>query len=80
MGNFSGRNIAVESVAILLFEKCGLSGNLLTQAQESRSFLFVSNPDVRHVGEAEDKSSNFVRSSEYDDIAVDTQSETLRIQ
>ena len=65
---------------VVVFEKCGLGGNLLTQAQESRSFLFVSNPDVRNVGETEDKSSNFVRSSDNEDIAVDTQSETLRIQ
>ena len=88
MGKFSGRNIAVESVANLLFAKCGLKTNLLSQSRESRSFLFIDNvdnedqPRLESIRSSSAKNNTNLASSESsdpDDIVVDTQSETLRL-
>jgi hypothetical protein len=80
MGKFSGRNIAVESVAALLFAKCGLGGNLQTQEQESRSFTFLNNLESgleETVDNEQTKKSS--GASGPDDILVDTEGETLRM-
>ena len=84
MGKFSGRNIAVESVAALLFAKFGLGGNLQSKEQESRSFTFLNNLDSG-LAETEDiepnkKSSSGSGASGPDDILVDTEGETLRMK
>ena len=84
MGKFSGRNIAVENVAALLFSKCGLGGNLHSQEQESRSFTFLNNLDSG-LTETEDieptnKSNDPSEASCLDDILVDTEGETLRMK
>ena len=79
MGKFSGRNIAVESMAVLLFSKCGLRGNQQTQEQESRSFNFLNNLDSGLV-ETEDIEQTKKSSSGPDEILVDTEEETLRMK
>ena len=84
MGNFSGRNFAVESVAALLFAKCGLGGNLQSQEQESRSFTFLNNLDSG-LTETEDiektkKSTLGSGASGPDDILDDTEGETLTMK
>ena len=83
-GKFSGRNMAVENVAALLFSQCGLGGNLQSQEQESRSFTFLNNLDSG-LAETEDightkKSSAGSGPSGPDDILVDTEGETLRMK
>ena len=76
MGKFSGRNILVESVAALLFSKCGLGGNLQTQEQESISFTFMNNIDSVQTAteniEPTKKSYAGSDASGADDILVDT--------
>jgi hypothetical protein len=81
MGKFSGRNAAVESVAALLFAKCGFGGNFQIQEQESRSFTFLNKIDSG-LTETEDieqamKNSVSAGASGPDDIITDTEGETL---
>ena len=84
MGKFFGRNIAVESVAALLFAKRGLGGNLQTHEQEGRSFTFLNNLDSG-LTETDDieqtkKSPSGSGASGSDDILVDTEGQTLRMK
>jgi len=84
MGKFSGRNTAVEEVAALLFSKCGFGTNLQDQEQESRSFTFITNIDSGLV-ETPNKGPTHLGFDSLDvldieEILVDTEGETLRIQ
>ena len=84
MGKFSGRNFAVESVAALLFAKCGLGRNLQTQEQERRSFTFLNNLEsgLTETVDIEPTKKSYADSgaSGPDDILVDTEGETLRMK
>ena len=75
MGNFSGRNAAVEKVAALLFLKCGLG----MKEQESQSFTFINTLDSG-LAETEDlkPSNENIEAPIANTDEVDTEVETLR--
>ena len=73
---FTGRNIALERLALTLFSHCGagVAGGL--QEYVSRSFVFATSQDV--INEGRRDTSEDV--SDIESILLDTGGETLRIK